>query len=166
MATENARVYATVFADFPVGSISNADWHTLMVATKSEPLSAAILVAAQGRGAQAFITTRKRSLNATHLRLHTMMGFEIDRADVDDLIVVLDEQAAIHNVSGNTKAKFEGVFQAELRIAAAGLGYTPTQQSKLHITLVNADIPSTFERAVAIQQAQTYLADNAAIWHV
>ena len=165
MASNEVRVYATVFADFPAGSISDADWKSLMVAAKSQPLSAAILDAAQGRGAQAYITHDKRSQNAAHLWLYTMLGFEIDRTEVDALTIILDEQAVIHGVVGNEKAKFEGVLQAELRIAADGLGYTPTQQDKLHVTLINDDIPSTFERMIAIGQVQTYLADNAAIWY-
>lgn len=165
MASSEVRVYAVIFADFPAGSVSDASWQTLMVAAKAEPLSTAILAAAQGRGAQAYITHRKRSQNAAYLRLYTMLGFEIDRAEVDALEIVLNEQAIVYGVAGNTKAKFEGVLQGELRTAAEGIGYTPTQQSKLSVFLINDDISGTFERAIAIAQAQTYLAANAAIWY-
>lgn len=162
---ENVRVYATVFADFPAGSVSDVDWRTLLSAAKTQPLSAAILEAARGRGAQAFITAAKRSQNAAFLRLYTMLGFEVDRAEVAALTAVLDAQTVIHGVTGNMKAKLEGVLQAEFRAAAAGLGYTPTQQSKLQVGLVNGDVPNTFDRDMAIQQAQAYLATNATIWY-
>ncbi len=94
-----------------------------------------------------------------------MIGFEVDGADVAGIQIVLDEQAIIHGVGGNEKAKFEGVLQAELQIAAVGIGYTQVQADKLSVDLINDDIPSTFERMIAIGQAQTYLAANAAIWY-
>lgn len=167
MASLEVRVYAVVFADFPAGSVSDEEWQALMGASNAQSLSKAILAAAQGRGAQCYITHDKRSLNASYLRLYTMLGFEVDRADVDALTIVLDTQATIHGVTGSTKTKFEGVLQAELRIAAQlpPLGYTQQQADKLSVDLVNQDIPSTFERAVAIEQAQAYVKTNTGIWH-
>jgi hypothetical protein len=155
------RVYADIFADFASGSVSDSDWQELFAATKEQPLCASILGAA--RAAQEYITHRKRSQNANHLRLHTMLGFEINDNERDALLIVLDNEAAYHSVSGNTKAKFEGVLQAELRAAATGLGYP--QADKLHVTLINQDIANTFRRDVAIEQGQQYIRDNDAVWH-
>jgi hypothetical protein len=155
------RVYADIFADFASGSVSDSDWQELFGATKEQPLCASILGAA--RAAQEYITHRKRSQNASHLRLHTMIGFEINDNQRDVLLTVLDNEATTHGVIGNEKAKFEGVLQAELRAAATGLGYP--QADKLYVTLINQDVPNTFRRDVAITQAQQYIRNNSGVWH-
>ena len=167
MASDEVRVYAVIFANFTAGSaaVSEANWRLLTNAARLQPLSAAILAAAQGRGAEKFIAANKRSQNAAHLRLYTLVGFELDRTDVDALLVILDAQAAVHGVPGNNRAKFAGVFQAELRAAALSLGYTQANANKLSVVLINGDVPNTFSRDVAIAQAQAYLAANTAIWH-
>jgi hypothetical protein len=158
MAEDNIRVYAVIFADFPSGSVSEAQWQDLTQAAKTQPLSSAVIAAV--RAAQNNITASKRSQNAAHLRLYTVVGFEIDRDDVDDLLIVLNAQAVIHNVTGSNVQKFQGVLQAELRAAALGLGYTQVQAGKLSVIQAIAT-----DRQTAIQQAQTYLANNAEIWY-
>ncbi len=165
MATDHLRVYSVVFANFAAGSVTEDQWLALADAAKVQPLSAAILDAARGRGAQCYITARKRSQNAAALLLYTLVGFEVDREDVDALLVVLNTQAALFGIPGAARVKFAGVFQAELRAAAADLGYPVTAQNKLSVTLVNGDIENTFQRDVAIAQAQAYLAANTAIWY-
>ena len=176
MATEEIRVYAVINADFTVGQVNEADWIDLVNAAKTQPLSAAIVQVAQNRndGAQTYITAKKRSLNAAHLLLNTLIGFELDRDDVDSILVVLDEQAVIHGVTGWNGAKFDGVLTAELRAAAASLGYGPVAQNNLSTTLINAQgyttevdgvTYGTFSRLGAIAQGQAYLAANAAIWY-
>lgn len=176
MASEEARIYATIFANFPSGSVSDEDWRALIAQAKTKTLSAAIIAAAQARngGAQNYITARKRSQNATYLLLYTLVGFELDRGDVDALLALLDTEAAQWGVSGTPIQKFEGVLQAELRAAAADLGYNATAQGKLSFSLINQsgytiDIDGvtygTFKREAAIVQAQAYLATNVSIWY-
>jgi hypothetical protein len=158
MADDNIRVYAVIFADFPSGSVSEEQWQTLMQSAKEQPLSSAVIAAV--RAAQNNITANKRSQNAAHLRLYTVVGFEIDIADVDDLLVVLNAQAVIRNVTGTAVQKFQGVLQAELRAAALSLGYSGANANKLSVIQAIAT-----DRETAIQQAQTYLANNAEIWY-
>lgn len=165
MATDEVRVYAVIHAAFAPGQVTEANWIALNAAAKLQPLAAAILAAAQGRGAEKYVTAHKRSLNAAHLLLNTLVGFEVDRVEVDALLVVLDTQAALRGVVGNTRAKFVGVLQGEMQDGALSLGYTPANAAKLTVTLINADVPGTFSRDLAIQQAQDYLAENAAIWY-
>lgn len=152
------RVYAVIFADFAAGSVSEAQWQALMNAAKAQPFSSAVIQAV--RAAQNQITANKRSQNPAHLRLYTVVGFEIDNADVDSLLVVLNAQAAIHGVAGTSVQKFQGVLQAELRAAALSLGYSGANANKLSVIQAIAT-----DRATAIAQAQTYLANNAARWY-
>jgi hypothetical protein len=161
---DHLRVYAAINAAFSVGQIDAGDWDDLTAAALLQPMSAAIMAAAPGRGAQCRIATRRHSANAAHLYLNLIMGFECHGDDVVALLDVLDEEAAAHGVVGSTRDKFAGVFQAELRAAAVGLGYTQTNADKLTVALINAGIDNTFRRNVAKQQAQAYIADNAAIW--
>lgn len=155
---DEIRVYAVIFADFAAGAVTEQQWQTLMQATRLQPLSSAVIQAV--RAAQNNITASKRSQNAAHLRLYTVVGFEINSADVEALLVVLNAQAVIHGVTGTNVQKFQGVLQAELRLAALGLGYTPTQANKLSVIQAIAT-----DRQTAITQAQTYLANNAEVWY-
>ncbi len=163
MATDEIRVYSYVFANFAAGSVSDAQWILLFGAAKNYPLSTAVLAAAQGRGAEKYITTHKRSQNAAYLRLYTLLGFEVDRSQVDALLVILNAQAALRSVTGTVMQKFTGVLTSELRDAAISLGYTTTNANKLSVTLINGN--GTFSRLLAIEAAQAYLAANAGIWY-
>ena len=155
---DHIRVYGVIFADFPAGAIDESDWETLISAAKQQTLSSAIISAV--RSAHNDISAHKRSLNANFLRNYTIFGFEIDGDDVDDLLVILNAQALIHSVTGSNVAKFAGVLQAELRLAALSEGYTVNQTLNLHVQNVIAT-----NRQSAIQQAQTYLANNTNIWY-
>jgi len=157
MATDHVRVYLVVHADTAVVP-SEAQWRSLFAQAKTKPLAHAVVLAA--RAAQNGITAQKRSVNAVQLRRYTLLGFEIDRVDVDALTVVLNAQAVARGVSGTLKQKFLGVLQAELQESALDLGYSAAQAAK--ITMAWAGFGP---RATAINEVRLYLAAQAAIWY-
>jgi hypothetical protein len=158
MATDPIRVYFII----NTGTLSpnETQWNSLFQQMKVKTLEASILAVAQGRGAQCFITHNKRSQNAAHLLKNTLCGFEVDRAAVDDLLIVLNAEAALISATGTARAKFVAVLQNDMRVAARDLGYTVTQSNQLTCTVVGFGA-----RDVAIAEAQSYLAANGpAIW--
>jgi hypothetical protein len=157
MATDPVRVYLAINAD--TAAVPTEDqWRALFVQAKIKPLAHAVVLAA--RAAQNDITCFKRSLNVTYLRRWTLVGFEVNKDDVDALTVVLNAQAAARGVTGTLKQKFLGTLQAELQESAIDLGYSAAQAAKITMTWVGFGT-----RETAIAEAQAYLAANGpTIW--
>jgi hypothetical protein len=143
-------------------------WIGLFQETAKQPFAAAVVAAANNKGAHNRITRDKYSRNAAHLRNFVMVGFEIADGDGPAVLAVLDAQAAIRGITGSIPWKIGKVFEGEFKDAALALGYPQAQVDLLN---VESDTDGTFgvvgygDRATAIPQAQQYLADNPGIWY-
>jgi hypothetical protein len=139
---------------------SEAQWLALVSAAKAKPTASAVLAAANGLGAEKYITAQKRSAGAGFVRRYTLAGFEVDDACIDSITTVVNAQAAVYGIVEPTlPARFVAVMEAELQEAATDLGYGAQA--------ANLTIPwyAFGDRGVAIDAAQAYLAAQAAIWY-
>lgn len=157
MADSPLRIYIAINADTASAPSENA-WRSLFIQARTKPLAHAVVLAS--RAAQNTPTHDKRSLSVTYLRRWTLLGFEVDRDDVDNITVVVNAQAIIRGVTGTVKQKFLGVLQAEFRESAVDLGYTQAQADKL--TMYWAGFG---DRDNAISEAVAYLVANATTWY-
>ena len=140
---------------------TEANWQALINAAKTQPFCAGILALA--RASQNYISAGKRSYGTGQELKNTLVTFEIDEADKTAALALLDQRATADGCAGNYATELAGVLQFEIRAAATSLGYTPTQASKLTVTLVNST--GCWDRDCAIQAVQAYLVTNDAVWH-
>jgi hypothetical protein len=126
------KAVVIIHADIPAAP-SDEQWIELFREARLQPLATAIRQAVHATTPQGQISTHKRSQAAAFLRDFTCVTFEIDERDRDMLLVVLDEQATLRGISGNTRTQFEGVLEAELQDAATVLGYGPAVVAQLKV---------------------------------
>ena len=155
--SDEIKVYADIHAD-TVSVPTDEQWQALVAEAKEETLAAAIL--ARARAAHNIPTYHKRSQGAGQVNRHALLSFEIDRVDRDDLVAVLDTEAAARGISGNRRQKFDDVFTAELQDAATAIGFG-AQAANISVTLIAIGD----DRAEVEATAAAYIKANDAVWH-
>jgi hypothetical protein len=134
-------------------------WISFFQQLATKALSSAIVTAA--RASQNFISATKRSQNASALLKNTLVGFEIDDADVTSITAVVNAQATIRSVTGTLQQKFVGVLLAELRESGRDMGLTTLQSNQITMSVVGYG-----NRDTAMTAVKAYLAANVGIWYV
>jgi len=152
MASDELRCYLIIDASAPRPA---EIWQALIAAVKDKPMVAAVRDAAHGAMPCNAVNINRPSSDGRY----RLGDFEIDRADVDDLLVVLEAQCALRSITGNKQVKFTQLIQAELREAGVDLGYTPAQAANLSVELIGLGA-----RMDAINEAIAWLIAHMGDW--
>jgi len=153
------RVFAAVRVNTSTAPTNN-QWNNLFIRTAQDGvLTRAIVQAANATNkAENKITYEKRN-RGTNPNSITLVGFEISPNHVDELVAVINAQAAARGITGDAATKCRLVLQAELRDAATAL-YGAAVASVVTVPIIHYA-----GRMAAISAVQTYLANNSGIWY-
>lgn len=154
---DHIRVYFVVDAGAPR---TDEQWALLVTGAKDKPLSSDILSAAQNtRFPQNLINFNRPSVPDDKGKYQWRLGdFEVDKSQVDDLLIELGIQATAKEVTGSNQAKFAGVMLKELQEVAVEAGYEALAP------LLAFEIIGFGPRDTAIEQAQMWVAAHAKDW--
>lgn len=150
------RVYTVVRCNTATAP-TNSQWNALFVRTGQDGvLAKAIQLAAAA--AHNKITFEKRNKGTSPNSL-TVVGFEMSADYLDELVTVINAQAAARGITGDAAAKCRAVLLAEVREAATALFGAAVA------SVITIPIFHYAPRDEAIAAARTYLANNSGIWY-
>ena len=152
------KVYIEFVASTPVAP-TDATWDRIFIATRTEPLAAAITAAVR----QSNNKIEWKINQATDAGRRALVSFEIDSRDRTALLDVLDVEAIVHGVTGTNAEKFEGVILEEVRNGARSEDFSEAQVAQLTTTFVS--INNDRDTADAAAKAHIETGVNDARWH-
>jgi hypothetical protein len=150
------RCYLVIDA---AGYRTSEQWHTLISGLKAKPMSAAIIDAARGDSHNTVNINRFSVPNVAGNSWYMLGDFEIRGEDRDELLAVLDAQAAIHEIEGfGTRETFRRVLLEEIKEVAIEAGFPSLAP------LLGLEIIGFGQREVAIIDARRWIFARSEIW--
>jgi hypothetical protein len=145
------RVYLVIDA---AASRTTQQWNLLKSGLKAKPVSASIIAAARGH-AHNMVEINRLSVDKRYI----LGDFEIRHADRGTLLAILNEQATVHGISGqSTRETFRRVLLEEIKEVATEAGY-PALAPLLDISIIGFG-----SRLTSTAAAHSWIADRRATW--